>query len=194
MLAILEEIIKDKHVLLNRAPTLHRLSVQAFRPMLVEGLAMKLPPLVCPAFNADFDGDQMAVHLPLSDIAQQEAREIMSAGRNLLKPATGDLITAPMNDVVLGCYYITRADKAVGPLHSYVDFDEVALAYHFGYITFHTPIKFGTLETTYGRLVFNKALDGKCDYVNDMMTKKKMSLSIRENIRDPRHGCHARYH
>jgi DNA-directed RNA polymerase beta' subunit len=175
VLAILEEVIKDKHVLLNRAPTLHRLSVQAFRPMLVEGLAIKLPPLVCPAFNADFDGDQMAVHLPLSDIAQQEAREIMSAGRNLLKPATGDLITAPMNDVVLGCYYITRADKAEGPLHSYSSFDEATLAYHFGVITFHTPIKLGPLETTYGRLVFNKALDGKCDYVNDMMTKKKMS-------------------
>jgi DNA-directed RNA polymerase beta' subunit len=175
VLAILEEIIKDKHVLLNRAPTLHRLSVQAFRPMLVEGLAMKLPPLVCPAFNADFDGDQMAVHLPLSDIAQQEAKEIMSAGRNLLKPATGDLITAPINDVVLGCYYITRAVKAEGPIHSYVDFDEVALAYHFGNITFHTPIKLGALETTYGRLVFNKALDGKCDYVNDVMTKKKLS-------------------
>jgi DNA-directed RNA polymerase beta' subunit len=175
VLAILEEIIKDKHVLLNRAPTLHRLSVQAFRPMLVEGLAMKLPPLVCPAFNADFDGDQMAVHLPLSDVAQQEAKEIMSAGRNLLKPATGDLITAPINDVVLGCYYITRMDKATGPLHEYVDFDEVTLAYHFGFITFHTPIKIGALETNYGRLVFNKALDGKCDYVNDMMTKKKLS-------------------
>ena len=115
VLAILEEIIKDKHVLLNRAPTLHRLSVQAFRPQLVEGLALKLPPLVCPAFNADFDGDQMAVHLPLSDAAQQEAREIMSAGRNLLKPATGDLITAPINDVVLGLYYITRMEEAKGP-------------------------------------------------------------------------------
>jgi DNA-directed RNA polymerase subunit beta' len=180
VLAILEEIIKDKHVLLNRAPTLHRLSVQAFRPMLVEGLAIKFPALVCPAFNADFDGDQMAVHLPLSDLAQQEAREIMSAGRNLLKPATGDLITAPINDVVLGIYYITRMEKAVEgqKLHNFVNYDEVMLAYHFGYITFHTPIRMGTLETTAGRLIFNQALDGKIEYVNELMTKPKISKML----------------
>ena len=94
---------------MNRAPTLHRLSVQAFRPQLVEGLAIKIPPLVCTAFNADFDGDQMAVHLPLSDLAQKEAAEIMSAGKGLLKPATGELIAAPTKDMVLGIYYLTRA-------------------------------------------------------------------------------------
>src|SRR5581483_4936453 len=110
VLAILEEIIKDKRVLLNRAPTLHRLSVQAFKPLLIEGLAVKLPPLVCAAFNADFDGDQMAIHLPLSDNAQKEAEEIMAAGKNLLKPATGDLIVGPWNDVILGLYYLTRID------------------------------------------------------------------------------------
>jgi DNA-directed RNA polymerase beta' subunit len=177
VLAILEEIMKDKHVLLNRAPTLHRLSVQAFRPQLVEGLALKLPPLVCPAFNADFDGDQMAVHLPLSDAAQKEAREIMSAGRNLLKPATGDLITAPINDVVLGLYYITRVDPvpATGLRH-FTDFDEAMLAYQFGQIKLQTPIMMrGGLETTAGRLIFNQALDGKMEYVNDLMTKKKLS-------------------
>jgi DNA-directed RNA polymerase beta' subunit len=180
VLAILEEIIKDKHVLLNRAPTLHRLSVQAFRPMLIEGLAIKFPALVCPAFNADFDGDQMAIHLPLSDLAQQEAREIMSAGRNLLKPATGDLITAPINDVVLGIYYITRMEKVAesAKLHNFVNYDEVMLAYHFGYITFHTPIRMGTLETTAGRLIFNQALDGKIEYVNELMTKPKLSKML----------------
>ncbi|MDR3582137.1 MAG: DNA-directed RNA polymerase subunit beta' [Candidatus Pacebacteria bacterium] len=180
VLAILEEIIKDKHVLLNRAPTLHRLSVQAFRPQLVEGLAMKLPPLVCPAFNADFDGDQMAVHLPLSDAAQQEAREIMSAGRNLLKPATGDLITAPINDVVLGIYYITRMAKAAegATLHNFANYDEVMLAYHFNVITLHTPIKMGPLETTAGRLIFNQALDGNIEYVNELMTKPKISKML----------------
>jgi DNA-directed RNA polymerase beta' subunit len=175
VLAILEEIIKDKHVLLNRAPTLHRLSVQAFRPQLVEGLALKLPPLVCPAFNADFDGDQMAVHLPLSDAAQKEAREIMSAGRNLLKPATGDLITAPINDVVLGLYYITRMEEAKGELHHFVDFDEAMLAYQFNVVTLHTPIKIDGMETTVGRLIFNKSIAGNLDYINDIMTKPKLS-------------------
>jgi DNA-directed RNA polymerase subunit beta' len=182
VLAILEEIIKDKHVLLNRAPTLHRLSVQAFRPQLVEGLAMKLPPLVCPAFNADFDGDQMAVHLPLSDLAQQEAREIMSAGRNLLKPATGDLITAPINDVVLGIYYITRMAKAVegAKIHHFVNYDEVMLAYQFNVITLHTPIMIAGIEaeTTAGRLIFNNALDGNIAYVNELMTKPKISKML----------------
>ena len=182
VLAILEEIIKDKHVLLNRAPTLHRLSVQAFRPQLVEGLAMKLPPLVCPAFNADFDGDQMAVHLPLSDLAQQEAREIMSAGRNLLKPATGDLITAPINDVVLGIYYITRMAKAVegSKMHHFVNYDEVMLAYQFNVITLHTPIMIAGIEaeTTAGRLIFNNALEGNIAYVNEIMTKPKISKML----------------
>ncbi len=175
VLAILEEVMQGKHVLLNRAPTLHRLSVQAFRPQLVEGLALKIPPLVCPAFNADFDGDQMAVHLPLSEPAQKEAEEIMSAGRNLLKPATGDLITAPINDVVLGSYYLTRLDKATGPLKHFASYDEAVLAYHFDAVKLHTPIVLDKVETTTGRLIFNKALDGKIEYVNDTMTKKKLS-------------------
>ncbi len=176
VLAILEEIIKDKYVLLNRAPTLHRLSVQAFRPQLVEGLAIKLPPLVCAAFNADFDGDQMAVHLPLSEAAQTEAREIMSAGRNLLKPATGDLIIGPWNDVALGSYYLTRKDDAQGPLRRFSSHDEAVLAYHFGHIKLHTPIiANGGMETTLGRLIFNEALGGAWEYVNDTITKKKLN-------------------
>jgi DNA-directed RNA polymerase subunit beta' len=178
VLAILEEIIKDKHVLLNRAPTLHRLSVQAFRPQLVEGLAIKLPPLVCAAFNADFDGDQMAVHLPLSDAAQEEARDIMSAGRNLLKPATGDLIPGPWNDIALGSYYITRKDPPKGDPMNFIDYDEALLAYHFGKVDIHAPIMFHGLETTVGRLIFNNALAGTLPYVNDTITKKKLNALL----------------
>jgi DNA-directed RNA polymerase beta' subunit len=178
VLAVLEEIIKDKHVLLNRAPTLHRLSVQAFRPILIEGLAVKIPPLVCPAFNADFDGDQMAIHLPLSDHAQKEAAEIMSSGKNLLKPATGDLITAPINDVVLGCYYLTRKDEAEGPIKSFTGMNEALLAKHFNAIKFHTPIIIDKVETTLGRLIFNEALMGKIAFVNDTMTKKKINKML----------------
>jgi DNA-directed RNA polymerase beta' subunit len=184
VLAILEEIIKDKRVLLNRAPTLHRLSVQAFKPLLIEGLAMKIPPLVCPAFNADFDGDQMAIHLPLSEQAQKEANEIMASGKNLLKPATGDLITAPINDVVLGCYYLTRLDASEpGAGKSFVHMNEALLAYHFGGIKLHAPITIAGVangeQTTVGRLIFNEALAGHTDFsedfVNDTMTKKKLN-------------------
>ncbi len=182
VLAVLEEIIKDKYVLLNRAPTLHRLSVQAFRPQLVEGLAIKLPPLVCAAFNADFDGDQMAVHLPLSVAAQEEAREIMSAGKNLLKPATGDLVPGPWNDIALGSYYITRMDTLPenADVKHFADYDEVMLAYHFGHIKLHTPIKVLGMDepTTAGRLIFNKALNGTIPYVNELVTKKKLNALL----------------
>ena len=107
--AILEEVIKGKYVLLNRAPTLHRLGIQAFRPILIEGNAIQLHPLVCPAFNADFDGDQMAVHVPLSPKPQAEAREIMSANKNILKPGSGDVVVASkLLDIVLGCYWMTK--------------------------------------------------------------------------------------
>jgi DNA-directed RNA polymerase beta' subunit len=188
VLAILEEIIKGKRVLLNRAPTLHRLSVQAFQPLLIEGLAIKIPPLVCPAFNADFDGDQMAIHLPLSAAAQHEAHTIMASGKNLLKPASGDLVTAPINDVVLGVYYLTRKDPATGQVRAFSSYDEATIAYHFGVITLHTPIMIINaglssaatakeerfLETTYGRMVFNRELDGKIDFVNDTITKGKL--------------------
>jgi DNA-directed RNA polymerase beta' subunit len=181
VLAILEEVMQNKRVLLNRAPTLHRLSVQAFKPMLIEGLALKIPPLVCPAFNADFDGDQMAVHLPLSDAAQKEAEEIMASGKNLLKPATGDLIVAPFNDIVLGCYYLTRIDAAEGTIRHFVDMNEALLAYHFDSIALHTPIIVNGVadgaEITVGRLIFNEALGAPANssgFVNDTMTKKKL--------------------
>ncbi len=178
VLGILEEIIKNKRVLLNRAPTLHRLSVQAFRPQLVEGLAIKLPPLVCAAFNADFDGDQMAVHLPLSDASQHEAAEIMSAGRNFLKPATGDLILGPWNDIALGLYYLTRTVAAKGTAKHYVGIEEALLAYQNHFIALHTPIMVDGRETTVGRLIFNEALQGALPFVNDTVTKKKLNALL----------------
>ncbi|MBU6142233.1 DNA-directed RNA polymerase subunit beta, partial [Patescibacteria group bacterium] len=187
VLGILEEIIKDKRVLLNRAPTLHRLSVQAFRPQLVEGLAVKIPPLVCAAFNADFDGDQMAVHLPLSETAQKEAAEIMSAGKGLLKPATGELIAAPSKDVVLGIYYITRSDAKESAPRPVTGIEEALLAYENDAITLHSAIRLpGGLTTTLGRLIFNEALRGKVEYVNETVTSKKLKKII-EKVLDT-HG------
>ncbi|MBU6500295.1 MAG: DNA-directed RNA polymerase subunit beta' [Patescibacteria group bacterium] len=184
--AILEEIIKDKWVLLNRAPTLHRLSVQAFRPLLVEGLAIHVPPLVCAAFNADFDGDQMALHLPLSENAQHEAATIMSAGQNLLKPATGDLITNPTQDVVLGIYYLTLIKEDNQALIKAMSgFDEAVLAYESGSLKLHDPILSQGIKTTLGRLMFNKALCGAADFVNDTINKKKLT-SIIEKILESR--------
>jgi DNA-directed RNA polymerase beta' subunit len=178
VLAILEEVIKDKRVLLNRAPTLHRLSVQAFRPFLTEGLALKIPPLVCPAFNADFDGDQMAVHLPLSDKAQKEAREIMSAGKGLLKPASGELVASPTQDVVLGIYYLTRDDITPKEPKPMIDINEAILAYESKAITFHTAITVDGVVTTLGRLIFNEALEGKVPFVNKTVKKKDLQRTI----------------
>ncbi|MBI3589003.1 MAG: DNA-directed RNA polymerase subunit beta' [Candidatus Liptonbacteria bacterium] len=179
--AILEEIIKDRYVLLNRAPTLHRLSVQAFKPILVEGLAIQIPPLVCMAFNADFDGDQMAVHLPLSEEAQREAREIMASSQNLLKPATGDLITIPTQDIVLGIYYITQLIQSHSntPKH-FLDKSDAFMAHHHGVIGLRELIKVGVagniLETTIGRLMFNEVFyDVEHEFVNRNLNKKELS-------------------
>jgi DNA-directed RNA polymerase beta' subunit len=183
VLAILEEVIKTKHVLLNRAPTLHRLSVQAFRPFLVEGLAIKIPPLVCAAFNADFDGDQMAVHLPLSDAAQKEAAEIMSAGRGILKPATGELVAAPTKDIVLGVYYLTSGESKSSEPKPMSSVDEASLAYFAGAINFQTTIFINGITTTYGRLIFNQALNGTVDFINETVNSKKLKKII-ENVID----------
>ena len=140
--AILEEVIKDKHVLLNRAPTLHRLGVQAFQPILIEGLAIELHPLVCAAFNADFDGDQMAVHVPLSDAAQGEARDIMLSTHNLLKPATGEPIVTPQQDMVLGCYWMTRIiDGVRGEGKAFGSSEEAIYAYDAGWIDLRARIR-----------------------------------------------------
>ncbi len=136
---VLEEVIKQRPVLLNRAPTLHRLGIQAFEPRLIEGSAIQLHPLVCTAFNADFDGDQMAVHVPLSDAAVKEARELMLASRNLLKPASGEPIISPGKDIVLGVYYLTMLNKNQLKGHGRIfgSIDEVLMAYQLKQVDVH---------------------------------------------------------
>ncbi len=139
---VLEEVVKERPVLLNRAPTLHRLGIQAFEVKLVDGYAIQLPPLVCTAFNADFDGDQMAVHVPLSQKAVEEARELMLASQNLLKPASGEPIVGPTKDMVLGTYYLTVAKPGVkGTGKVFASLEEVRYAYEMGYVHLHAPIK-----------------------------------------------------
>jgi DNA-directed RNA polymerase subunit beta' len=145
---VLEEAVKERPVLLNRAPTLHRLGIQAFEPVLVDGDAIQIHPLVCAAFNADFDGDQMAVHVPLSKRAVKEARELMLSSRNLLKPSSGDPIVGPAKDMVLGCFYLTMEQQVVkegaregDSLPTFADMEEVQLAYELGKLELHTPIR-----------------------------------------------------
>ncbi len=177
----LDEVIGHYHVLLNRAPTLHRLGIQAFQPILVEGNAIQLHPLTCPAFNADFDGDQMAVHLPLSRAAQEEARTIMLSTHNLLKPATGDPVIVPGHDVVLGCYYATlaKARPEGNRLPAYKDIDELLLAFGNNYIGYHDWIKVKNpageiIETTLGRILFNRIIPEGIAYVNEPVVKKTL--------------------
>lgn len=176
----LDEVIKGKYVLLNRAPSLHRLSIQAFQPVLIEGRAIQLHPLVCKGFNADFDGDQMAVHLPLSDEAQAEARDIMAANNNLLKPADGSPILHIEQDIVLGCYYLTYerpGTENAKPL-PFSSIDEVIMALDAGSITLQTavnvPFRGATQATTVGRLLFNETFPEDFAYQNDTMTKKRL--------------------
>ena len=177
--AILEEVIANKKVLLNRAPTLHRLGVQAFQPLLIEDLAIRIPPLVCPAFNADFDGDQMAVHLPLTEEAQKEASEIMLSSLNLLKPATGDPIAVPSQDIVLGCYYLTREMQgAKGTGKIFGSKDEVFLAYEHEVVDLNAIIKLRNLETTTGRLIFNDVLPPDFEFINQHLNKKLLSAVV----------------
>lgn len=138
---ILEEVIKDHPVMLNRAPTLHRLGIQAFEPVLVEGRAIKLHPLVCTAFNADFDGDQMAVHVPLSPEAQAEARYLMLSVNNLLKPQDGKPVTVPTQDMILGSYYLTMVvEGEIGEGTYYKDVDEALMAYANGDVGLHAKV------------------------------------------------------
>jgi DNA-directed RNA polymerase subunit beta' len=178
----LDVVIKDHPVLLNRAPTLHRLSIQAFEPVLVEGRAIKLNPLACTPFNADFDGDQMAVHVPLSVEAQAEARFLMLASNNLLKPATGAPVTVPTQDMVLGSYYLTKIkDGEKGEGKTFRDFDEAYMAYQEGVISLEAKINVrvtrvidgveysGIIPTSIGRLIFNQPIPqdlGFCDRHN----------------------------
>ena len=172
---VLEEVIREHPVLLNRAPTLHRLGIQAFEPILVEGRAIRLHPLVCTAYNADFDGDQMAVHVPLSSEAQAEARMLMLAAQNILNPKDGKPVVTPSQDMVLGNYYLTlERENAVGEGMIFTDANEVLLAYQNGYVHLHTRIAIHAstiknktftekqnkqlLLTTVGKVIFNEIL------------------------------------
>lgn len=176
----LDEVIKGKYVLLNRAPSLHRLSIQAFQPVLIEGRAIQLHPLVCKGFNADFDGDQMAVHLPLSDAAQTEAREIMASNKNLLKPADGSPILHIEQDIVLGCYYLTyeRSD-ATAKVKSFMSLEEAIMAHDNGVIGLQAhvrvPFRGQIRNTTFGRLIFNEIFPEDFEFQDVAMTKKKLA-------------------
>ncbi|HEY9076931.1 MAG TPA: DNA-directed RNA polymerase subunit beta' [Anaerolineaceae bacterium] len=202
---VLEEVIKERPVLLNRAPTLHRLGIQAFEPVLIEGSAIQLHPLVTTAFNADFDGDQMAVHVPLSEQAIEEARRLMLSSRNLLKPADGEPIISPSKDMVLGVYYLTMEDKDAheGDGRRFTDIDEVELAYQLGQIHIHSHIevmmttyydendrrmaepKRKLIKTTVGRALFNRILPEKVRFRNIKLDKG----GIRDLIGDVLEVC-----
>ncbi|MFQ6007554.1 MAG: DNA-directed RNA polymerase subunit beta' [Candidatus Zixiibacteriota bacterium] len=176
---ILEEIIEDHPVLLNRAPTLHRLGIQAFYPVLVEGKAIRLHPLVCAAFNADFDGDQMAVHVPLSFEAQLEAKVLMMSTNNVLLPSSGRPIAVPSQDIVLGCYYLTKARPGEpGTNMSFHSPEEAMAAYDAGHVGLHAPINVRwngqRVQTTIGRLIFNDILPRDMRFFNDVATKAKL--------------------
>ena len=188
---VLEEVIQDRPVMLNRAPTLHRLGIQAFEPVLIEGSAIQLHPLVTTAFNADFDGDQMAVHVPLSEKAVWEARNLMLSSKNLLKPADGEPIISPSKDMVLGVYYLTMLDDLEHPGDGRVfgDMDEVELAYSLEQIHVHAKIKLmiknwydqkgnrkkkpktEVIETTVGRVLFNRILPEDMLFYNEVLDK-----------------------
>ncbi|MGB9791427.1 MAG: DNA-directed RNA polymerase subunit beta', partial [Thermacetogeniaceae bacterium] len=177
---VLEDVIKDHPVLLNRAPTLHRLGIQAFEPVLVEGRAIQIHPLVCTGYNADFDGDQMAVHVPLSTEAQAEARILMLSSHNILNPKDGRPVVAPTQDMVLGCYYLTIDKKgAKGEGKCFKDFEEALYAYESGVIDLHALIKVRVngelVETTVGRLIFNQVIPPEIGFINEVVGKKTLA-------------------
>ena len=188
---VLESVISEHPVLLNRAPTLHRLGIQAFEPVLVEGKALELHPLVCTAFNADFDGDQMAVHLPLSAEAQAEARFLMLSANNLLKPQDGNPVTVPTQDMVLGSYYLTiQIDDELGAGKVFGSEDEATLAYANGAVGLHAPIKVritreingekvtGIIDATVGRLIFNEKIPQDLGFVDRSKPENALALEV----------------
>lgn len=187
---ILEEIIKNRLVLLNRAPTLHRLGIQAFQPVLIEGKAIQIHPLVCSAFNADFDGDQMAVHVPLSDVAQEEAREIMLSAKNLLKPASGEPVVTPSYDMILGVFYLTKIEEnAKGSGSVYGSFNEVVSAYDLGIIDIGAKIKVRNssneiIETCAGRILFNEIVPDELGFLNQNFAKKDIAKLVDKIYRE----------
>jgi|DewCreStandDraft_1066081.scaffolds.fasta_scaffold01614_5 DNA-directed RNA polymerase subunit beta' len=191
---VLEEVVKDHPVLLNRAPTLHRLGIQAFYPVLIDGSAIQLHPLVCAAFGADFDGDQMAVHVPLSNAAKEEARTLMLSTYNLLLPSNGEPIVAPTLDMVLGCYYLTlKRPGARGEGREFADAEEAILAYELGQVDLQAEVKVRLpnpetgepelVTTTVGRVIFNQTLPPELRFKNDVMDRKALRAIIAEAYR-----------
>ncbi len=187
---VLEEVVREHPVLLNRAPTLHRLGIQAFEPVLIEGKAIQVHPLVCTAYNADFDGDQMAVHVPLSAAAQAEARLLMLSAYNILSPAYGKAITSPTRDIVFGCYYLTQEhpedkDKPEKNLKAFSSPNEVILALEGGAVGLHSRIRVRYLDpepivTTVGRVIFNEAIPEELRFINEVCDRKVLSQIVSE--------------
>jgi len=194
---ILDEVIKRRPVLLNRAPTLHRLGIQAFEPVLIDGSAIQIHPLVCTAFNADFDGDQMAVHVPLSRASVAEARQIMLSSKNLLYPSNGEPVVAPTLDIVLGCYYMTEEKpgtqgafkEGTPPSGVYSSFDEARMAYATGHLDLRAPIRVRDpktngelIMTTVGRVIFNEVVPDGIAFRNEIMDRKAIKELVAECI------------
>ena len=185
---ILESVVKEHPVLLNRAPTLHRLGIIAFQPILIDGKAIRVHPLVCSAFNADFDGDQMAVHVPLSIPSQLEARILMMASQNILHPASGKPITLPSQDMILGCYYLTKEKNGeLGEGKVFGSIDEVMIAYENKKVGLHAKINLRHngvwyKNTTAGRAIFNSIIPDELGYVDEVISKKKLSFLIGDSF------------
>jgi DNA-directed RNA polymerase subunit beta' len=184
---ILEEVIKNHPILLNRAPTLHRLGIQAFMPILVEGKAIQIHPMVCPPFNADFDGDQMAAHVPLSNEARAESMVLMLSVNNILSPANGEPVVVPSQDMVLGIYYLTsEREKSEKKVRFYNNTQDAILDYDYNFISLHTPIRVRIndkiLKTTVGRIIFNKSLPEDYRFVNKEIDKKELIAIISDCI------------
>ena len=180
---VLEEVIKEHPVLLNRAPTLHRLGIQSFEPVLVEGRALQIHPLVCTAYNADFDGDQMAVHVPLSAEAQAEARLLMLSTNNILNPKDGRPVVTPTQDMVLGSYYLTMTKPLEREkMRVFCSDSEAIFAYNSGAVTLHEPVKLRkdgtTIETTTGRIIFNQAIPDELGFYNEVIGKKQLGQIV----------------
>ncbi|MEX0596668.1 MAG: DNA-directed RNA polymerase subunit beta', partial [Candidatus Paceibacterota bacterium] len=179
---ILDEVIKHRYVLLNRAPTLHRLSIQAFKPVLIEGKAIQLNPMVCSPFNADFDGDQMAVHVPLSEEAVREAGDLMISDHNLIKPSDGSPSSVPSQDMVLGIYYTTLLEDSKNNVKVFKNFDEAVGAFDHGQIKLRELVEIrkesklngAVIQTTVGRISFNEILPDNFEYINEVIGKKQL--------------------
>ena len=195
---ILDKVIKNKYVLLNRAPTLHKLSIQAFKPVLTDSLAIKLHPCVCSGFNADFDGDQMGVHLPLSKMAQLESRKLMLSSRNLLKPSDGSPVTVPSNEMAVGCYYITslvssdlgrEAEADLSTLPIFSNIDELELAYQAKQINIRQLVAVRLpsgqiVKTSFGRILFNRILPEGFEYINEPMSGSNLKSLIIKSLKE----------